>query len=146
MEFITQQYKQTRQDLLETLKMLPPAKENEIVTGEWTARDVISHLIGWDQHTIELVEAVFEGEQLETIEDEDEYNQKVILENQQLTWEELVERFEDNSAHLLQSFEFMDEGMWSMQPYTDNPKSVQDILLDKVSHYKVHFAEIAKLV
>lgn len=146
MHFITNQYKQARQDVIDTIRLIPKAKEIEPVSDELSARDVLSLIIGWDQHIIQVMEAVMEGEQIQPVTEKEQYDKTAILENQPFSWTELMERFEDTSAHLLQSLEFMDEGMWQTQPYFDDPRILQDIVLDIIQRYKLYFAQMSKLV
>ena len=39
---------QARRKILDVAYTLPPEKRNTVFLGEWSARDLLAHLIGWD--------------------------------------------------------------------------------------------------
>jgi hypothetical protein len=144
--FITNGFKDARDMLLETLRMFPRSKEHEPVVEEWSTHDLIALHIGWETHYAEVVEAVMEENQIESIEDTNTFDQKVVMEHQSTSWNELMEQFEESSSHLLMSMDFFDESQWSAQPYIDSPKTMQDIMMDIIAYYKKHTQVISQLI
>ena len=55
-------YLQTLRDerlaLLEVAAAVPPAAAGVVFLGEWSAKDIVAHLIGWDYANIEAIQAI----------------------------------------------------------------------------------------
>lgn len=145
MHYLIPKYKEVRNDILQTLKMLA-GKEDELVTDSLSAREVISRLIAWDIHTSEVIEDLFEAEYSEIIEDEEAFNSKAVLLYQEMSWQELIDLFEETSEHILMSLEFLEEEQWQEEPYIGEEKTLEEVIMDKISHYKTHFSELSKLI
>ena len=58
-------YLQTLRDerlaLLEVAAAVPPAAAGVVFLGEWSAKDIVAHLIGWDYANIEAIQAILDG-------------------------------------------------------------------------------------
>jgi hypothetical protein len=51
-----------RRDILEVVAALPPERVDEIFLGEWTVKDLIAHLIGWDATNRQAVMEILAGQ------------------------------------------------------------------------------------
>jgi hypothetical protein len=51
-----------RQVLLEVAATVPPEAAGTVFLGEWSAKDMVAHLIGWDYANIEAVQAILDGQ------------------------------------------------------------------------------------
>lgn len=57
-----QELRAARQAVLDAAASLTPDVANIVFLGEWSANDIIAHLIGWDYANAEAVRAVLAGE------------------------------------------------------------------------------------
>lgn len=52
---------QTRARLVNQLKAVPPERLDEVFLGTWSVRDLLAHLIGWDETNLEAVQDLLAG-------------------------------------------------------------------------------------
>ena len=52
---------EVRAAILETAVSLPPALQEQVFLGTWSIKEVLAHLIGWDNANMEAVQAVQDG-------------------------------------------------------------------------------------
>lgn len=145
MHYLIPKYKEARNDILQTLKMLA-GKEEAPVSEELSAREVVCLIIAWDTHLSEVIEDLFEGETSEEIDDVAAFDSKAILEYQDMDWQQLTDLFEETSEHILMSLEFLEEEQWQEEPYIGVEKTLEQCIMDRISHYKTHFSELSKLI
>ena len=50
-----------RRDVRETIHSLPPEQRDQPLIGEWSVKDLIAHLIGWDYTNLEAVQEILAG-------------------------------------------------------------------------------------
>ena len=81
-EELIEAFKRSRQRLIATLKGIPLRRMAEIVDGEWSIREIVVHIIAWDERSIADSRKILNGEKTDTshLEDVDEFNGKAILE------------------------------------------------------------------
>ena len=48
----------TRRELLDVALALPEAEQDTVFLGQWTVKDVLAHLAGWDNANLEGIEAI----------------------------------------------------------------------------------------
>jgi len=49
---------QARQSLLDAILSLPPARQDEVFLGVWSVKDLVAHLIGWDDANLEAAQSI----------------------------------------------------------------------------------------
>lgn len=54
--------REARQSVLEAAAAVPPAAADTVFLGEWSVKDIIAHIIGWDYANAEATQAVLAGE------------------------------------------------------------------------------------
>lgn len=50
-----------RREVLDVASALLKADEDTVVLGEWTVKDILAHLVGWDHANLEGIEAILAG-------------------------------------------------------------------------------------
>ena len=50
-----------RGEILDTVRLLSPAQQDEVFLGEWSVKDLLAHLVGWDYTNQEAVAEILEG-------------------------------------------------------------------------------------
>ncbi|MGB9299270.1 MAG: ClbS/DfsB family four-helix bundle protein [Anaerolineae bacterium] len=53
---------QVRRKILHVAHTLPRERQGEVFLGEWSARDLLAHLVGWDYTNIEATKSILVGE------------------------------------------------------------------------------------
>jgi hypothetical protein len=76
------------------VKQLTPDKRSQAgVSGIWSPKDVLSHLIGWDKSLQEFI-ADPDGFNPEPLYDTDTFNAKSVSERQRQSWEETIDELQ----------------------------------------------------
>ncbi len=57
-----QDAREARQSVLEAAAAVPSEAADTVFLGEWSVKDIIAHIIGWDYANAEAVQAVLAGE------------------------------------------------------------------------------------
>ena len=53
---------EVRRKILHVAYTLPREKQGEVFLGEWSVRDLLAHLVGWDYTNIEATKSILSGE------------------------------------------------------------------------------------
>lgn len=53
---------ETRRQILESASAVPVERQNQPFVGEWTIKDLLAHMAGWDYTNLEGVRALLAGE------------------------------------------------------------------------------------
>jgi len=51
----------TRSLILQSVKLIPPDREDEIFLGYWSIKDLIAHLEGWDHTNLQAIQEILAG-------------------------------------------------------------------------------------
>lgn len=87
-------------NFLRVIKQLEPEKRSQAgVSGHWTPKDVISHLIGWDKSLQEFITAPDEFDP-EPLYDIDTFNAKSVSERQHQSWKETIDELQSSYIDL----------------------------------------------
>lgn len=89
---------------LHTILALAPEKQVQPgVSGDWSAKDVVAHLIGWDAALHEFI-ADPENFNPEPLYDVHTFNATSVTKRQAQTWQETVDELQNNFARLNETF------------------------------------------
>jgi uncharacterized protein DUF1706 len=87
-------------NFFQVLKQLEPGKRSESgVSGHWSPKDVLSHLIGWDKSVQEFI-ADPNGFNPNPLYDTNTFNAKSVLERQHQSWEETIDELQSSYVDL----------------------------------------------
>ena len=83
-------------NFLQAIKQLDPdSRERSGVSGFWSAKDVIFHLIGWDKSMQEYI-ADPDGFDPDPLYDTDSFNAKSVAKRQHQSWKEAVDELQSS--------------------------------------------------
>ncbi|GAA0836848.1 DinB family protein [Paenibacillus glucanolyticus] len=121
-----------------------------IAEGKWTVRDVVCHIMCWDEYFYnEAIAKVSAGETL-TVKhlDYDAFNEDSRLYAKTLSTEALVNQTLAAREKLIQTIEALPEALYAMR-YTDgdgHPFEVEQFMRDFIWHDKHHLAQLNKVL
>lgn len=58
---LVQEFTETRSSILEAALALPPAAQDAVFLGVWSAHDIVAHLAGWDYANLQAIEEILAG-------------------------------------------------------------------------------------
>lgn len=136
-------------ELEQLLVRIPAARATEPgVTDEWSARDVVAHMIYWQDFVCDRIDAVIEGRAPEpdtAPEDTDRINRQAVLERRTQTWQEVHTEFERSTQRVIQTVASLsDEDLFvpgRYRPVYDGPLWMA-IDRETYSHYEGHAKQL----
>ena len=81
-----------RSELLQAVDAIPGQRRLETAMGEWSVKDVVAHLIGWQDGYAAALEAAAGGERpsIPGYEDDDSYNARSVDAARGDSWEQVM--------------------------------------------------------
>jgi len=98
-----------RRQVLEAVARLSPEQQDAVFLGEWSARDLVAHLIGWDYTNLEAVSEIRAGRRpgFWQYHDHDwvSYNARLVAQHRREDWGELVAAVEQSHRALIETLQ-----------------------------------------
>ena len=96
---------EARRKILLAASALPPEKQDAVFLGEWSAKDLLAHLIGWDFANREAAEAILAGRLPGFYAHHDRdwrtYNARLVAAHKREDLAELLDAVRDSHRHLV---------------------------------------------
>lgn len=132
-------------DFVSYLKILKPEDWNKQVTSQWTVKDVVAHMIGWEKADPDIIRKTWETKEKPwwlKADNYDEFNQKSVEFYKDYTPEQLIAEWERWQQHVEQEIKKIGE---------DKLRSRPDLFgwlfeVGERSHYQHHLNQINKVV
>ncbi len=83
-------------------RLEPEQRDRAGVCGEWSPKDVIAHLIGWDK-ALQTFITNSDGFKPAPLYDVNTFNAKSVAERRHLTWKEIIDALESSHTGLQQA-------------------------------------------
>lgn len=114
----TSELQEVISELIGLVRRFPENERSVKHFAEWTIREVIAHIAGWNLQRIGELEEFMQGKEIEIINNYDVFNRQVIRQKRYYAWEQLQNEFEQSCRDLATSFasvpeEMADQKVWS---------------------------------
>jgi hypothetical protein len=100
---------EARKRILASASLLSPAQRSEVFLGEWSVKDLLAHLVGWDYTNREAVQEILAGQKPSFMQHYDRdwrsYNARLVQEYKRDDWAELVALIEESHRSLIDFLE-----------------------------------------
>ncbi|HEY7356462.1 MAG TPA: maleylpyruvate isomerase N-terminal domain-containing protein [Ktedonobacterales bacterium] len=128
-------------DFLETCAHLDPGLyEAGTVDGQWSVRDVVAHLTGWDHEATERFWRFLAGPTDDVTYDNDEFNARSVAARQHFSYQQAIKEL--RSVH-----RGLEEAIAAVQPEDVEAESRYAEWLAALSkHYEEHTARLKSIV
>jgi len=114
---------------------LPPAKRQQAgVCGAWSPKDVVAHLIGWDQS---LQAYITDPDQFIPPDDVHAFNAQSVSARQHLSWAETI-------AALQAQHQALQQALTTVTPQMKIYNRVQQWRQGRIADYTLHTAQLAQ--
>jgi len=94
-----------RKEILAAVSSLSPAEQDEVFLGEWSVKDLLAHLVGWDYTNLEAVKEILAGQKPSFWEHYDRdwksYNAQLVAAYKRDDLAELVASAEESHQKLI---------------------------------------------
>jgi len=95
-----------RRKILASAAALPPAQQGAVFLGEWSVKDLLAHLIGWDFANLEAAKEVLAGKLPSFYAHHDRdwktYNARLVAEHKREDFAALLKAVEDSHRQLVE--------------------------------------------
>ena len=116
-------------NFVQVAHQLDPIKRYQAgVCGEWSPKDVVSHLIGWDKS---LKGFIVDIENFDPPYDIHKFNMVSVKSREHLSWDEVMDELETNIQELAQAIA-------TVEPQMKIYDRVQEWLLGRTKDYELH--------
>jgi len=133
-------FKKTQQKLLKTIKDFPEENVVKKFYGEWTIKEVVAHIVAWDQYFSNLVK----GQTDKYWGDINEFNSREVSKRKSRSLQSLIKDLEASGNIFSQVFDKMDKKMFKRKFWTDKKYTPEDILKIQIHHYEDQIKQILK--
>ncbi len=137
----------SRQVMNSTLILLEPKKE---IYSEWTLKELISHIAGWDDACITSIHAHLVGQEASTPAERgiNDYNAQSVLERQELSLDRIQREYEQARQEFIRLVRTMPEDKLNepfILPWAEKG-TVKDLVDIFAEHEEEHAREIQALL
>jgi TfoX/Sxy family transcriptional regulator of competence genes len=97
---------EARKGLLDRVKLLSPAQQDQVFLGEWTVKELLAHLVGWDHTNLEAVGEILAGEKpafwQQYDRDWQSYNARLVAQHRRDDFAEMLAAVEQSHRALIE--------------------------------------------
>ncbi len=148
-ETLLAQFTAVRTKILETARTFAPDRRDEIFLGEWSALDLIAHLIGWDYTYLGAVDDLAAGElpAFYALRDEDwaTYNRYLVQQYFKPDWAELLAAAKQSQQKLLDCLQTVPEAEFDQDRgvhYDGSPVTIARLIRAEVKDEEEHYQQL----
>jgi hypothetical protein len=128
---------QAHADFLKIAYQLEPQKrEQPGVCGEWSPKDVVAHLVGWDRL---LLEFIADTDSFVPPTDADQFNQQSVYARQDLGWSDVMQE-------MAAIFYDLQQAVATVNAYMQIYDRVLSWLAGRTEDYRLHRGQLAEWV
>ena len=142
MNKIITQFTDARNQLLSAVEHVDDTKASEVIFDKWNLKQVVSHLIGWDQFLLQSIADYRQNKKPAWYGDIQSFNQHSVSSCSSKIWSEIIAEYQQVGDNLLKQFQdsaILDQKIWPKKSTT--PISFLKTLthhsqqhLDKIKH------------
>lgn len=135
--------------ILDLASALPPTKREEVFLGEWSLRDLMAHLIGWDIALLAASQDILVGElpSFYHLRDADwkTLNRQFVMQYNRGDWTELLNAVQDSHAQLLAFLDTVPQDEFTRNhgiTYDGSPVTIGRLLVAEIKDERAHYEQI----
>jgi hypothetical protein len=142
-----------RKDILDAVAGFNPKQQNQVFLGEWSIKELLAHLTGWDRTYIAAVQDLQAGElpSFYAAYDEDwqTYNLNLVREYVKDDWSELISEVKESHKQLVDYLQTLNEEDltkdWGVR-YDGTPVTVARLIEAEIKDEREHLRQIKKMM
>jgi hypothetical protein len=137
-------FNQVQKQLLDLLTKYTSLNEGKIFYGDWTIKEVVSHISAWDLYFASVLEALFNSKEIDYWGDINSFNTRAILTRRNKTLEELKSELKKAGDKFIKSYLSLNENLLAKKIWKDKKYTPNDLLKIELSHYTSQIKQISK--
>jgi uncharacterized damage-inducible protein DinB len=110
-EMLLNELKGARQEFFEAVESLrKKGKEKETILGNWTLKEALSHIAGWDEESLNATGRILEFNKPESLDWEvDDWNAKEVARRKDMAIDEILQEMRKNHNKFLEILSNLEE-------------------------------------
>ncbi|MBI4037274.1 hypothetical protein HY385_02525 [Candidatus Daviesbacteria bacterium] len=129
-------FKKLHEQLIGLVDNVPIKDRDKIIFDKWSLKDILVHLIAWNDLDTSRITSLQKGETFEWVDDWDEFNKIELTKRQTLAWEEIYKDFVDSGVKLASAYQALDEKLWNKRFGPKNSITATKDLKGMIEHYE----------
>lgn len=129
-------YKEAREKAIDAVNKFPLDKRTEVLFENWSLREVIIHMAGWDNCIADNVKYQKEGKEPPFYGKVDDFNKSSVEKGVGLSWEQAYEEFIKAGERVIQEYESLPENLWNTPFWKDKKSTPASFLKIVTKHYE----------
>lgn len=136
-------FKELHKGLIDLVNNFSPEDREKILFDKWSLKDILAHVIGWNDLNTEHVIAVSQGTEPEWVADVDKYNDEQVNKRKGISWDEVYGEFVKSGERLAQTFQDLPEEVWDKKCGYEKRYTPRAYLEHMIEHYeKEHIPQL----
>lgn len=93
-------------------QLAPETVDTPNLLGWWSARQILAHLIGWQEKAIEVIEGLRDGHEVDTPDEDDPFNAANVATRADHTWQQLTGAINASTGKLVTLAKNLPDELW----------------------------------
>ncbi len=115
MKTLIQKYKEARTQFEAMVDAFPKEKREIVLFGEWSLKDMLAHLTGWERQSLHQVASLLQGTSPRWVNDVDRFNAQSVQSSKLKNWETVYSELIASGNKIIQVYEQLPESEWHKQ-------------------------------
>lgn len=138
-------FKHARDNFIDVVNQIPINKQDVVIAGDWTAKDILSHLIGWADFQNNILKNLLDGKQPENFFNVSEYNEKSVNKRRFQSWKKTVSQLIKSTNYLISQYQILPDALWDKLIWQDKKTTPAKLIKIETRHYLgEHLEQIKK--
>lgn len=147
MKDLIDRFKQARNDFIKIINQISPNKREIVCAGDWTAKNILSHLIGWTDFQNNILKDFMEGKRPVYFSNILQYNTESVNKRRLFSWNKVCEELLDSTDQLIIKYKELSEDLWNKPIWKDKKATPVKLIEIETRHYLgEHLDQIKKCV
>lgn len=144
------EFKQAREEVIELVKLFPKGRREKVLFGQWSLKNLLSHLSGWAKYQIGTLRQLKRKVNIEVPKNlKASINHNFVAQREKRDWDRVYREFLGLSEELIEEYESSPSELWKNKVYKDKDKetTVEDFIKIEINHYsKTHSPQIKRVL
>ena len=147
MNSLVNELSEARKELIKTVDKVNKNKVNDRLIGDWSLKDLVSHLTGWADYQISVLDVFTKGEVPPEHGKIDDFNQKSTIERKTQSWDKVYDEYKNKSQKLIDKYLDLPSNKWSQVLWLNKKTTPEKFIKIEIRHYlNTHLPQIKQLL
>lgn len=139
-------FKKARLEFIKVLDNFPKDKRETALFDNWSLKDLVGHISGWNIAGTNAARFLKEGKTPEWIKSINDFNKENVDKRKRWSWQRVYQEFFAASKNLIEEFERLPEELWEKKYWPERKYTPLKMFKIELKHIKnTHLPQILKL-